>query len=183
MAAPLVSVVVPTYNRVKGLRRVLDAFERQRPVDLPFEVVVVDDGSNDDTIEALASWRGRRFPLRFVRQPNGGPARARNRALRMASGRIVLFGGDDIEPCPALVSEHVREHLRRGDQKVAVLGLTRWPEGEELTSTMRHIDGYGGQQFSYAGFEDGVSSRESVPPFLKDEIAQDDGIVHDDSGQ
>jgi glycosyltransferase involved in cell wall biosynthesis len=156
VASPLVSVVVPTFNRLEGLQRVLTAFEQQRPDDLPFEVVVVDDGSEDGTSELLASWRSRRYPLRFARQPNGGPARARNRALTVASGDIVLFGGDDIEPHPDLVSEHVREHNRRGDHRVAVLGLTRWPEGEELTSTMRHIDGSGGQQFSYAVLNDGA---------------------------
>lgn len=156
MASPLVSVVVPTFNRVRDLRRALNAFERQRPVDLPFEVVAVDDGSNDGTAEFLASWRSRRFPLRFARQVNGGPARARNRALRIASGDIVLFGGDDIEPHPDLVAEHVGEHFRCGDPRMAVLGLTKWPESEELTSTMRHIDGPGAQQFSYAGFDDGA---------------------------
>jgi len=156
VASPLVSVVVPTFNRSEGLRRVLTAFEQQRPDDLPFEVVVVDDGSEDGTSELLASWRSRRFPLRFARQLNGGPARARNRALEVASGEIVLFGGDDIEPHPLLVSEHVREHHRRGDPRVAVLGLTRWPENEKLTSTMRHIDGPGAQQFSYAVFTDGA---------------------------
>ena len=156
MASPLVSVVVPTFNRPEELRRVLNAFEQQRPDDLPFELVVVDDGSDDGTSELLASWRSRRYPLRFARQANGGPARARNRALAVASGEIVLFGGDDIEPHPDLVSEHVREHHRRGDPRVAVLGLTRWPEGEELTSTMRHIDGPGAQQFSYAVFTDGA---------------------------
>ena len=155
MASPWVSVVIPTYNRVAELRRVLTAFEAQRPSDLPFEVVVVDDGSDDATPATLASWRSNRFQLRSAGQPNGGPARARNRALAMASGTLVLFGGDDIEPHPDLVTEHVREHDRRGDERAAVLGLTRWPDGAELTSTMRHIDGPGGQQFSYAVFRDG----------------------------
>lgn len=156
MAAPLVSVVIPTFNRSKGLERVLGALEGQRPGDLPFEVVVVDDGSADDTAELLAAWRSRRFPVRFARQANGGPARARNRALELASGEIILFGGDDIEPHPEQVAEHVREHQRRGDPRAAVLGLTRWPDGTELTSTMRHIDGPGAQQFSYAVFTDGA---------------------------
>lgn len=156
MAAPRLSVVIPTFDRVDSLRLVLDGFERQRPAELPFEVVVVDDGSRDDTADVLAGWRSHRFQLRFCRQDNGGPARARNRGLERASGAIILFGGDDIEPDPDLVAEHVREHDRRGDPDAAVLGFTGWPPGAELTSTMRHIDGPGGQQFSYAVFTDGA---------------------------
>jgi glycosyltransferase involved in cell wall biosynthesis len=150
------SVVIPTFDRVDSLRRVLDAFELQRPAELPFEVVVVDDGSHDATAEVLAGWRSHRFQLRFCRQDNGGPARARNRGLERASGAIILFGGDDIEPDAGLVAEHVREHDRRGDPTAAVLGFTGWPPDAELTSTMRHIDGPGGQQFSYAVFTDGA---------------------------
>jgi hypothetical protein len=73
----------------------------------------------------------------------------------MASGELVLFGGDDIEPHPHQVWQHAREHDRRGDPSAAVLGLTRWPEGARLTSTMRHIDGPGAQQFSYQLFKPG----------------------------
>jgi glycosyltransferase involved in cell wall biosynthesis len=153
---PLVSVVIPTYSRAAELGRVLRAFEAQRPADLPFEVVVVDDGSADGTAEALAAWRGRRFALRLARQANAGPARARNRGLAIASGELVLFGGDDIEPDPGLIAAHVEEHQRRADPRLAVLGLTRWPEGVEPTSTMRRIDGPGGEQFSYAAFTDGA---------------------------
>jgi len=156
VSRPLVSVVIPSYNRVDGLLRVLRAFEGQQPADLAFEVVVVDDGSTDGTAEALAAWRSRRFTLRFARQDNGGPALARNRALTMASGEFVLFGGDDIEPHAGLVASHVAEHRRRGDSKAAILGLTKWPAGAELTSTMRHVDGPGAQQFSYAAFTDGA---------------------------
>ncbi len=155
MAAPWLSVVIPTFNRVSSLRRVLEAYERQEPADLPFEIVVVDDGSDDGTADTLAEWRPRRFQLRFCRQDNGGPARARNRGLELASGTIVLFAGDDIEPDRGLVAEHVRAHDRCGDGRVAVLGFTGWPVDAELTSTMRHIDGPGAQQFSYAAFTDG----------------------------
>ena len=150
-----VSVIIPTYNRAEGLERVLSAFERQEPAGFAFEIVVVDDGSEDHTAEVLASWRSRRFSLRFDRQPNAGPAAARNRALEMAGGELVLFGGDDIEPHPRQVWEHILEHDRRGDPRAAILGLTRWPDGVHLTSTMRHIDGPGAQQFSYRSFTPG----------------------------
>jgi GT2 family glycosyltransferase len=150
------SVVIPTFRRRPTLERVLDAWERQEPSDLPFEVVVVDDGSGDGTAELLAQVRPRRYRFRFASQENGGPARARNRALAMARGEIVLFTGDDIEPAPDLLAEHDRGHLASGDPRVAILGLTRWPQGGETTATMRHIDGPGAQQFSYHFFEDGA---------------------------
>lgn len=150
------SVVLPTYGRGDALDRTLDAYERQEPADLRFEVVVVDDGSPDDTATRLAARRPRRYRLRFARQENAGPARARNRALELATGEIVLVTGDDIEPAPDLLHRHLEAHRRHADPAVAVLGLTLWPNDQRLTATMRHIDGPGAQQFSYGHFEDGA---------------------------
>ena len=154
---PLVSVVIPTHERVECLRRALEGWEAQRPTEPPFEVVVVDDGSSDGTADVLAGWRSRRFALRFDRQPQRGPAAARNRALGLARGDLVLFTGDDIEPMPDLLAEHLAGHRALGDPHDAVLGLTRWPDDLELTSTMRHVDGRGAQQFSYHWMTDGAT--------------------------
>jgi len=150
------SVVIPSYQRRETLRLMLAAWELQRPLDLDFELVVVDDGSQDGTADLLAAWRPRRCRLRFARQENAGPAQARNRALRMAQGGLVLFTGDDIEPAPDLLAQHLEGHLHHDDPRVAILGLTRWPQGVATTATMRHIDGPGAQQFSYHYFEDGA---------------------------
>ncbi len=154
-ARPLISVVVPTFNRRPALQLVLEAYERQRPGDLPFELVVVDDGSTDDTAELLAGARPGRYRLRVLRQSNAGPAAARNLALPKVEGDLVLFTGDDIEPDAGLLAEHVAGHRRAADGGEAILGLTRWPEGVPLTATMRHVDGVGAQQFSYHYFADG----------------------------
>ena len=156
MGPPLFSVVVPTCNRREALALALGAWERQLPADLPFELVVVDDGSSDGTAELLEGHRGERFRLRAVRQDNAGPAAARNRALALAAGELVLFTGDDIEPDPRLLAEHRAGHEEAGDPQVAILGLTHWPDGADLTATMRHVDGVGAQQFSYNYFRDGA---------------------------
>ncbi|MEM6456016.1 MAG: glycosyltransferase family A protein, partial [Acidobacteriota bacterium] len=159
----LFSVVMPTYQRASTLRHVLDVWAQQQPADLPFEIVAVDDGSRDATPAVLRAARPTRYRLRVVRQPNGGPARARNRALGLARGRYVLFTGDDIEPTPDLLARHAETHRAHGDPDLAVLGLTRWatPDrsaaGRAPTRTMRHIDGAGSQQFSYRFFDDGAS--------------------------
>ena len=156
MAEPLFSVVMPTCNRRQALALALDAWERQLPAELPFELVVVDDGSSDGTAAMLEARRGGRYRLRAVRQDNAGPAAARNRALSLAAGELVLFTGDDIEPDPRLLAEHRAGHAEAGDPRVAILGLTHWPAGAELTATMRHVDGVGAQQFSYHYFRDGA---------------------------
>jgi glycosyltransferase involved in cell wall biosynthesis len=153
---PLFSVVVPTYNRGEALAVALEAWGRQRPVDVPFEVVVVDDGSTDGTAELLTGYRHERFRLRTHRQDNAGPAAARNRGLAMVEGELVLFTGDDIEPHPDLLAEHRAGHVEAADDDVAILGLTGWPAGAVLTATMRHVDGVGAQQFSYHYFRDGA---------------------------
>lgn len=157
MDRPQLSVVIPTFNRRADLARALDAWGRQEPAELRFEVVVVDDGSDDGTAELLGSWSRERFALRSERQANAGPAAARNRALGLAAGELVLFSGDDIEPSPSLLAEHWRGHRERTDPDLAILGLTRWPDGVPLTATMRHVDGVGGEQFSYGGMVDGSS--------------------------
>jgi len=156
VARPLFSVVMPTYNRREALALALEAWERQQPVDLPFELVVVDDGSTDGTSELLAAHRSDRFRLRTHRQDNAGPAAARNRGLAMVEGDLVLFTGDDIEPHPSLLAEHRAGHVEAADHDIAILGLTGWPADAVLTATMRHVDGVGAQQFSYHYFRDGA---------------------------
>lgn len=153
---PLFSVVVPTFRRLDALKLVLTAWERQTPTDLPFEVVVVDDGSGDGTADFLVAHRPRRYGWRCASQRNAGPAQARNHALALARGSFVLFTGDDIEPSPTLLAEHWQAHQQSDDPNTVILGLTRWPEDVERTATMRHVDGTGAQQFSYHFLEDGA---------------------------
>jgi glycosyltransferase involved in cell wall biosynthesis len=154
MTAPRVSVVIPTYNRVADLERTLRGYERQEDAP-PFEVVVVDDGSTDDTPRLLAELRFDRFPLRLARQENSGPARARNLALTIATGERALFTGDDVEPGPDLLARHQRHADAESDAKVAIVGRTSWPEELAPTATMRHVDGRGAQQFSFLFMKDG----------------------------
>src|SRR5262245_33928200 len=102
------SVVIPTYRRTQTLFPVLDALARQeQPPE--FEVVVVDDGSGDDTSDRLSDYRPA-YPFRFFTQDNGGPASARNRGVREARGSVVLFLGDDTVPEPPLLAVHGRAH-------------------------------------------------------------------------
>ena len=116
---PLVSIVIPTYNRLARLRRVLAALDRQTCARSDFEVVVVSDGSSDGTDEYLAAPD---TALRLVvgTQANGGPAVARNHGIELASAALVLFVDDDIVAAPDLVERHLERHRVAGDDLVVV---------------------------------------------------------------
>jgi GT2 family glycosyltransferase len=112
-----VSVVIPTYNRLNRLQRVLKAFEEQTYPAKDFEVVVVSDGSTDGTNEYLQSFRPA-FSFLPVVQENQGPAAARNRGVEMATGNYVLFVDDDVIPEKNLIHEHMRYHEMHKDSVV-----------------------------------------------------------------
>ena len=145
------SVVIPTYKRPETLIPVLDALGRQ--TDAPeFEVVVVDDGSGDDTPRRLAAYRPA-YPFRFFSQPNGGPASARNRGVREARGRIILFLGDDTVPEPRLLAVHGAAHAEERPYPIAVLGYTTWPRDLRVSPFLHQINEYG-LQFGYGLIRD-----------------------------
>ncbi len=94
---PAVSVVIPTYNRAPLLRRALDSVLRQTFRD--FEVLVVDDGSTDETAGMVAELRDVR--IRYLRQSrNSGVGAARNRGLREARAELIAFLDSDDEWLP-----------------------------------------------------------------------------------
>jgi glycosyltransferase involved in cell wall biosynthesis len=87
-----VSIIIPTYNAAAFVREAIDSALAQTYTDR--EVIVIDDGSTDETPEILASYGTR---IRAHRQPNAGVAVARNTALRIAAGTWVAFlDADDI---------------------------------------------------------------------------------------
>jgi glycosyltransferase involved in cell wall biosynthesis len=89
-----VTVVIPAYNSARTLERCLRACLAQDGVGSP-EVIVVDDGSTDDTAAVAAT-----LPVTCIRQPNAGPAAARNAGWRAGHGEIVCFTDADCVPPP-----------------------------------------------------------------------------------
>ncbi len=154
MAVPYFSVVIPTYKRLPMLIRVLDALDAQ--VGAPeFEVIVIDDGSGDDTASVMQARDAKHHALTFQSQPNSGPGRARNRGVSLATGRYVLFIGDDTVPEPAFLAQHARSHHEAGDDPhLACLGYTGWPADERVTAFMDYINDFG-LQFGYKLIRDG----------------------------
>ena len=133
-----VSVVVPTYNRLPRLKKVLTGLEQQTYPLSDFEVIVVSDGSTDGTHEFLKSIETP-LHLRFIEQANQGVSVARNRGVEEAVGDMIVFLDDDVVPQPQLISEHLLSH-DPNEPDAVVLGpyippldfaLTPWSQWEQ----------------------------------------------------
>jgi glycosyltransferase involved in cell wall biosynthesis len=118
LSAPTVSVVVPTRDRRSAVTRLLKALAVEYSAGVQMEVIVVDDGSTDGTVASLisAQWP---YRLRIVQGGGAGAAVARNAGARLATGDILLFLDDDVEPESGLVSAHAAAHMQ-GDGLVAI---------------------------------------------------------------
>lgn len=90
-----VSVVVPVFNGSQIIGQTVECLLKQRLA--PHEVIVVDDGSTDDTLKVLQGFRGK---IVVLSQPNGGPASARNHGIRRATGEFVAMTDSDCLPEP-----------------------------------------------------------------------------------
>src|SRR5689334_10387363 len=96
MPAPLISIIVPVFNKLDYTTRCLRAIAAHTR-DVPHEVIVIDNASSDDTPRALS----RRDDLRYHRNSeNLGFAKASNQGAAMATGRFLLFLNNDTEPHP-----------------------------------------------------------------------------------
>lgn len=131
LAAMQASLVIPTRNRARVLERTLAALTCQQGA--AFEVVVVDDGSEDDTPEVARAYRDR-LDLRYLRRAARGIAAARSAAMRAAKGDILIQTDDDRVPAPGFVAEHVAAHadglrIVAGQQRGL---LTAWAPTAEL---------------------------------------------------
>jgi hypothetical protein len=116
---PPVSIVLATYNRAALLPLALDSALAQNYSDL--EVLVMDDGSTDETREVLAGY-ARRFPperFRFESHSNMGQARTLNRGYELARGELIGYLSDDDLVAPGLVSALARTLAERSDAAAA----------------------------------------------------------------
>lgn len=101
----LCSVIVPVYNGAGVIERCLNALAAQTVAPERYEVIVVDDGSTDDTAAVIDCWRRAhpRLQLTLLSQANAGPAAARNRGAAAARAPLLLFTDADCAPTPTWI--------------------------------------------------------------------------------
>ena len=123
--APLVSVVIPVYNAAKYLKRTIFSLLNQTYKKI--ELLCVDDGSTDDSLEILKAFQAEDPRVKVILKKNGGPASARNAALDAATGKYISFVDSDDELDGAAYEELVWK-AESTDADIVVFGGKCVPE-------------------------------------------------------
>lgn len=160
---PMLSVIVPVFNTAAYLRQCLDSLVAQTFQDL--EIVVVDDGSTDDSPRILAEYAAAHRSVTVIRKPNGGLADARNRGVAAASGDYVGFVDSDDYVSPVMF-EFMCGRARATGADIVVCRMMGFdPEsGSEIPYTEGALSGYG------AGLRDSPDLLVTTSPSACDKI-------------
>ena len=120
-----ISVIIPTYNRSDTIREVLEHLSSQSLDKNDYEIIIVDDGSTDSTDKIVKKFiqENKDLNIKFFKQKNSGPAKARNAGIKNSIGRILVIIGDDII-CPRdFLKNHIKAHKTKN---IAVTGDQIW---------------------------------------------------------
>jgi glycosyltransferase involved in cell wall biosynthesis len=125
MDQPIFSVILPTFNRARFLPDALDSIFVQGVPDV--EVILVDDGSTDDTQAVVAAYgRG----VHYVRRKNGGVAAARNTGVNLATGRLISFLDSDDVWLPGKMKAELSIFDADPSVEAVISDSERWMENE-----------------------------------------------------
>lgn len=127
--APELTVAICTHNRSALLRETLESMTRLRvPDGLAWELLVVDNASEDDTATALAEFE-ERLPLRTLFEPRPGKSFAANRAVEEARARLIVWTDDDVRVDPDWLDAYHRAAARHPDVGIFGGPIDPWFEG------------------------------------------------------
>lgn len=143
------SVIIPVYNQGKIITKTLKAlFEQNFPKE-KYEIIVVDDGSNDDTNKILKSFK-RKFKdkIKILKTKNHGKGAARNIGIKAARNKIIVLLDGDIIASPSLLSEHLKWHQKFPKKNFAMVGNITWPSQFKITPFMYWLE-HGGSQLDF----------------------------------
>ena len=170
-----VSVIFATYNRESILESVFAKWEEVlQATTCSFEIICSDDESSDGTVDIIEKAQ-KKLPIKLIKNKKGGAGRARNEALKIAEGKLVIFTGDDMYPEKDFVNQHYANYRKYGEN-IATLGKIDWHDDVPMNYLMYHITDVGCEQFGFKGlppyqfvdFRHFYTSNISVPKSLLD---------------
>lgn len=132
-----ISVVIPTYNYGRFLREAIDSVLAQTYA--PLEILVVDDGSTDDTEQIVASYGER---VRYIRQRNAGVGAARNNGIAQARGEYVAFLDSDDLWLPEKLAKEIARFEADPELGLVYSGAERFDQSGTLDVSLDGIEGW-----------------------------------------
>lgn len=121
-----VSVVVPTYNRIFKLFRLLKSLDKLNPI--PDEIIIVDDNSNDGTKILLDKWKSIRrgyYKGIILKCKNSGPADSRNLGIFQSRNDLIAFTDDDVIVHPKWIKNLTSRLIKTGEKVAGVGGIVK----------------------------------------------------------
>lgn len=132
-----VSVILPVYNEEKYIRKAVDSVLNQ-PFD-DFELIIVNDGSSDDTLDIIKGFEDERIKL--INQTNQGPGASRNNALEIATGEYIMFLDGDDWYCPdALKTAY--EEITSNDTDISIFQIIKYDGSEYSENSWFNLDNF-----------------------------------------
>jgi glycosyltransferase involved in cell wall biosynthesis len=131
-----VSIIIPTYNRPQLLKRCLKSLEFQNFPKSAYEIIVVTDGPDEETINVITESAGNQFVsnIRCYSLPvKKGPAAARNTGWKMAKGQLILFTDDDCIPAFDWIKTYYRAFEFYNETTIAFTGKIKVPTSDTPT--------------------------------------------------
>lgn len=142
-----ISVIIPTYNRREQLRKCLISLFAQTFPNDKYEVIIVDDGSNDGTLEMIDELKTRvKGNIRYLWQEHKGAARARNFGIKSASGEIIGFTDSDVIPQSDWLEKAIK-YFRKDEKIIGIEGKTIVPNPERITPFTHQVENLKGGNF------------------------------------
>lgn len=133
------SIIIPAYNVEKYIISCIQSIEEQQD-DVSFEVIIIDDGSTDQTFELCCRMQSKYDNIRIIQQSNKGQSSARNRGMKAALGEYIIFvDSDDLMYSGALRSISKIIDRTNGDAEMVI---SRWVEFSDNLSTVKESQMY-----------------------------------------
>jgi glycosyltransferase involved in cell wall biosynthesis len=143
-----ISVIITAYNNEKTIRDCVDSFINQSLPKENYEIILVSDGSTDQTVSIAQGYPR----VQTVLQSNQGVAAARNNGAAHSNFGVLLFTQADIIAEPNLLARHYEFHQKNPDTTAAMVGYTTWDKTLNITPFMRWLE-QGGPQFNFSRAE------------------------------
>lgn len=121
----MISVIIPMYNSESTIKRALNSVKEQTAISSISEIIVVNDGSNDNSLEELYNYceMNKDMPIKVINKENGGVSSARNAGLKVARGKYIALLDSDDEWLPKKIESQLKILMENGD--IDFLGCNR----------------------------------------------------------